>query len=187
MPPAPRDPTGRQEGEPPTLTPFPRPKAAPDGPPDGNQANRPRKEGRWARRRRRRRSPRWRTPLRIFQGHLENRTGHGKKTMRAAISHVIATRKGPLATLRTTLVRNLTRRSAHQHHPLPRPCGLRPVTLARRSTRMWRLSVDAKAPPEDRDISGFVCSAYARPTAGSEQLTWTQCSKTRSNSLTTSL
>lgn len=42
---------------------------------------------------------------------------------------------------------------------------------------MWRLSVDAKTPPEDRDISGFVCSAYARPTAGSEQLTWTQCSK----------
>lgn len=26
---------------------------------------------------------------------------------------------------------------------------------------MWRLSVDAKAPPEDRDISGFVCSATA--------------------------
>ena len=48
------------------------------------------------------------------------------------------------------------------------------------------LPVDAKAPPEDRDISGFVCSAYARPTAGSEQLTWTRCSKTRSNSLTTS-
>ena len=37
MPRAPRDPTGRQEGEPPTLTPFPRPKAAPDGAPDGNQ------------------------------------------------------------------------------------------------------------------------------------------------------
>lgn len=48
-----------------------------------------------------------------FPGHLENRTGHRKKTMRAAISHVISTRKGPLATLRTTLVRNLTRRSAH--------------------------------------------------------------------------
>ena len=123
----------------------------------------------------------------VERGHLENRAGHRKKTMRAAISHVIATRKGPLATLRTTLVRNLTRRSAHQHHPLPRPCGLRPVTLAGRSTRMWRLSVDAKAPPEDRDVAGFVCSAYARPTAGSEQLTWTRCSKTRSNSLTTSL
>ena len=36
LPRAPRDPTGRQEGEPPTLTPFPRPKAAPDGAPDGN-------------------------------------------------------------------------------------------------------------------------------------------------------
>ena len=107
--------------------------------------------------------------------------------MRAAISHVIATRKGPLATLRTTLVRNLTRRSAHQHHPLPWPCGLRPVALAGRSTRMRRLSVDAKASPEDRDISGFACSAHARPTAGAEQLTWTRCSKTRSNSLTTSL
>lgn len=59
--------------------PFPRPIAAPDGAPDGNKANRPRKEGRWTRRRRRRRSPRWRTPSRIFQGHLENRTGHGKK------------------------------------------------------------------------------------------------------------
>ena len=78
LPRAPRDPTGRQEGEPPTLTPFPRPKAAPDGAPDGNQANRPRKEGRWTRRRWRRRSPRWRTPLRIFQGHLENRAGHRK-------------------------------------------------------------------------------------------------------------
>ena len=37
LPRAPRDPTGRQEGEPPTLTPFPRQKAAPDGAPDGNQ------------------------------------------------------------------------------------------------------------------------------------------------------
>lgn len=187
MPRAPRDPTGRQEGEPPCADAFPKTESRPRRRARWEPRNRPRKEGRWTRRRRRRRSPRWRTPSRIFQGHLENRTGHRKKTMRAAISHVISTRKGPLATLRTTLVRDLTRRSAHQHHPLPRPCGLRPVTLARRSTRMWRLSVDAKAPPEDRDISGFVCSAYARPTAGSEQLTWTRCSKTRSNSLTTSL
>ena len=57
-------------------------------------------------------APLW-APSAPASGHLENRTERDVNTMRAAISHVFSTRKGPLATLRTTLARNLTRRSAH--------------------------------------------------------------------------